>query len=155
MIRFDCDYTEGCHPRILEALTRTNAEQHPGYGTDAHCARARALIREACAVSDRDADVHFLVGGTQTNATVIAAVLRNFAELPLVRNAFAGIRVCVCALILNAVLKLRKKALVDLPTTVIFLIVLALAVFTKLSPVIFVVAAALAGVAVKAWGAKK
>ena len=74
MIRFDCDYSEGCHPRILEALASTNAEQHPGYGTDEHCARARALIREACA--SPEADVHFLVGGTQTNAAVIAAVLR-------------------------------------------------------------------------------
>ena len=74
MIRFDCDYSEGCHPRILEALVRTNAEQHPGYGTDEHCARARALIREACAAPA--ADVHFLVGGTQTNAVVIAALLR-------------------------------------------------------------------------------
>ncbi len=74
MIRFDCDYAEGCHPRILEALARTNAEQHPGYGTDEHCARARTLIREACAAPD--ADVHFLVGGTQTNAAVIAAILR-------------------------------------------------------------------------------
>ena len=73
MIRFDCDYSEGCHPRILEALVRTNAEQHPGYGTDEHCARARALIREACAAPA--ADVHFLVGGTQTNAVVIAALL--------------------------------------------------------------------------------
>ena len=87
--------------------------------------------------------------------TVIAAVLQNFAELPVVRNAFAGIRVCVCALILNAVVKLWKKAVVDVPTAIIFLCVLALAVFTKLSPIIFVVAAALAGVAVKAWGAKK
>ena len=87
--------------------------------------------------------------------TVIAAVLQNFAELPAVRNAFAGIRVCVCALILNAVVKLWKKAVVDVPTALIFLSVLALAVFTKLSPVVFVVAAALAGVAVKAWGARK
>ena len=87
--------------------------------------------------------------------TVIAAVLRNFAEIPAVRNAFAGIRICVCVLILNAVVKLWKKAVVDLPTMLIFLCVLALAVFTKFSPVIFVVAAALAGVAVKAWGAKK
>ena len=87
--------------------------------------------------------------------TVIAAVLRNFAALPVVRNAFAGIRVCVCALILNAVVKLWKKAVVDIPTAIIFLCVLALAVLTKLSPVIFVVAAALAGVAVKALGAKK
>ena len=87
--------------------------------------------------------------------TVIAAVLQNFAGLPPVRNAFAGIRVCVCALILNAVVKLWKKAVVDVPTALIFLSVLALAVFTKLSPVVFVVAAALAGVAVKAWGARK
>ena len=86
--------------------------------------------------------------------TVIAAVLQNFAELPVVKNAFAGIRVCVCALILNAVVKLWKKAVVDVPTTVIFVTVLALAVFTKLSPVIFVVGAALAGLALKAKGAK-
>ena len=87
--------------------------------------------------------------------TLIAALLSNFADLPAVRNAFAGIRVCVCALILNAVVKLWKKAVVDLPTVIIFIAVLALAVLTKLSPVIFVAGAALAGVAVKAWGAKK
>jgi chromate transporter len=87
--------------------------------------------------------------------TLIAALLSNFADLPVVRNAFAGIRVCVCALILNAVVKLWKKAVVDLPTVIIFIAVLALAVFTKLSPVFFVAAAALAGVAIKVWGAKK
>ena len=87
--------------------------------------------------------------------TVIAAVLRSFAEIPAVKNAFAGIRVCVCALILNAVIKLWKKAVVDLPAALIFTAVLVLAVFTKLSPVVFVVAAALAGVAIKALGAKK
>ena len=87
--------------------------------------------------------------------TLIAAVLQNFASLPAVRNAFAGIRVCVCALILNAVVKLWKKAVMDLPTAIIFVAILALGVFTKLSPVIYVVAAALTGVAVKAWGAKR
>ena len=74
MIRFDSDYTEGCHPRVLDALVRTNMEQTPGYGLDEHCERARALIRSACAAPE--ADVHFLVGGTQANATVIAAALR-------------------------------------------------------------------------------
>ena len=74
MIRFDSDYTEGCHPKILEALAATNLEQHPGYGEDAHCARARDLIRNACAAPA--ADVHFLVGGTQANTVVIAAALR-------------------------------------------------------------------------------
>ena len=76
MIRFDCDYTEGCHPRVLAALTATNMEQTPGYGQDAHCERARDLIRAACAAPE--ADVHFLVGGTQTNTAVIASVLRPY-----------------------------------------------------------------------------
>ncbi len=74
MIRFDCDYAEGCHPSILEALCASNDEQTPGYGEDAHCERARCLIRAACAAPS--ADVHFLVGGTQANLTVIAAALR-------------------------------------------------------------------------------
>jgi len=74
MIRFNCDYSEGCHPSLLEALIRTNMEQTPGYGEDAHCERAAALIREACAAPD--AAVHFLVGGTQVNFIMIAAALR-------------------------------------------------------------------------------
>lgn len=73
---FTCDYTEGCHPAILEALQHTNLEQTPGYGTDSHCARAAALIREACAAPE--SAVHFLAGGTQTNLTVIAALLRPY-----------------------------------------------------------------------------
>lgn len=76
MIRFECDYAEGMHPAILEALMNTNDEQTPGYGVDEHCEHARALIREAC--GDQDVDVHFLVGGTQTNATVISAGLRPY-----------------------------------------------------------------------------
>lgn len=74
MLRFECDYAEGCHPSILAALAATNDEQTAGYGLDPHCDRARALIREACQAPD--ADVQFLVGGTQANTTVIAAALR-------------------------------------------------------------------------------
>ena len=74
MIRFECDYNTGAHPKILEALVNTNGEAHPGYGTDPHCERARAMLRELCQAPE--AGVHFLVGGTQTNATVIAAALR-------------------------------------------------------------------------------
>ena len=76
MIRFECDYAEGCHPSILTALSASNEEQTVGYGLDPHCERARAMIREACAAPE--ADVHFLVGGTQTNTTVIAAALRPY-----------------------------------------------------------------------------
>ena len=74
MIRWECDYAEGCHPALLDALTRTNMEQTPGYGVDQHCDRARGLIRDLCQAPE--ATVEFLVGGTQTNTTVIAAALR-------------------------------------------------------------------------------
>lgn len=74
MIRFDCDYLEGAHPLILRRLLDTNMEQTPGYGEDPYCASARDKIKKACEAPD--ADVHFLVGGTQTNMTVIASVLR-------------------------------------------------------------------------------
>ncbi len=76
MIRFNSDYTEGCHPAILEKLAETNMEQTAGYGTDEYCERAREIIKEACA--SPDADVHFLVGGTQTNVTVISAALKHY-----------------------------------------------------------------------------
>lgn len=74
MIYFQCDYAEGCHPKVLQKLIETNLEQSEGYGMDAHCDRARSMIRTACGTPD--ADVHFLVGGTQTNTTVIASILR-------------------------------------------------------------------------------
>ncbi|MGN0998496.1 MAG: threonine aldolase family protein [Faecousia sp.] len=74
MIFFHNDYSEGCHERILERLCKTNLEQTPGYGEDAYCARAAAIIRRLC--GNEDLAVHFLVGGTQTNFTVIDAALR-------------------------------------------------------------------------------
>lgn len=73
MIRFNSDYLEGAHPRILERLADTNMAQTPGYGEDMFCERARNTIRGLCDAPD--ADVHFLVGGTQANATVLAAAL--------------------------------------------------------------------------------
>ncbi len=76
MIRFDCDYLEGAHPRILDALVKTNFEQTPGYAVDHYCEEARALIKKECNAGN--ADVHFIVGGTGTNTTVIAAALRPY-----------------------------------------------------------------------------
>ena len=73
-IRFACDYSEGAAPEILRRLTETNLEQTPGYGEDVYCEAARAKIRALCA--KEDAEVQFLVGGTQTNMTVIASILR-------------------------------------------------------------------------------
>ena len=74
MIYFHNDYSEGCHPKVLEKLIATNLEQTPGYGEDVYCAEAAHMIRKLCG-SD-DLAVHFLVGGTQANLTVIAAALR-------------------------------------------------------------------------------
>lgn len=73
MIYFDSDYMSGAHPKIMERLLETNLEQTTGYGTDPYTARAIGLIKDACGTPD--ARVHLLVGGTQTNATVIDGVL--------------------------------------------------------------------------------
>ena len=74
MFYFNNDYSEGCHPKVLEALIRTNMEQTAGYGEDHYCRSAADKIRKLC--GREDLSVHFLVGGTQTNMTVIAAALR-------------------------------------------------------------------------------
>ena len=74
MIRFENDYTRGTHPRILERLVETNDIQTSGYGTDDFCEKAANLIKHEC--NNTHIDVHFLVGGTQTNLTIIASILR-------------------------------------------------------------------------------
>lgn len=74
MIYFHNDYSEGCHEKVLQKLIETNLEQTPGYGTDHHCAEAAEKIRKLCGKDDLA--VHFLVGGTQANLTVIDAALR-------------------------------------------------------------------------------
>ena len=76
MIYFNSDYLEGAHPAIMERLQQTNMEQTVGYGEDEYCAAAREKIKAACKAPE--ADVHFLVGGTLTNTTVIASVLRPY-----------------------------------------------------------------------------
>lgn len=75
MISFTCDYNEGAHPSILDRLSETNFIQAPGYGEDSFCIAARERIRQA--IDCPQADVFFLVGGTQTNATVIDAMTRH------------------------------------------------------------------------------
>jgi len=76
MYSFRNDYSEGVHPKVLQALTDTNLEQSVGYGMDPRCDTARATIRRLC--SAPNADVHFLVGGTQTNLIVIESLLRPY-----------------------------------------------------------------------------
>lgn len=87
--------------------------------------------------------------------TIIAAFIGGFADMPAVKNAFAGIEVCVVVLICNAVMKLWKKAVIDTKTLVILVAVFAGATFTDLSPIIFIIAAAVAGVLLQVLGGKK
>lgn len=75
MLRFDTDYMEGAHPVVMQRLVDTNLEHTVGYGSDEYSVQAREAIREACGAPD--ALVQFLVGGTQTNATVLDALLRR------------------------------------------------------------------------------
>ena len=74
MIRFESDYTQGAVPEIIEKLVETNLEQTPGYGTDKYCLSAAEKIKKE--IGNENADVHFLVGGTQTNYIFIASALR-------------------------------------------------------------------------------
>ena len=76
MIRFECDYTDGCAPQVLDALVKTNSLNTVGYGKDEFCARAAQKIKEYC--NTPDAQVHFAVGGTQTNTIIISSILRPF-----------------------------------------------------------------------------
>ncbi|MBQ7162037.1 MAG: low specificity L-threonine aldolase [Bacteroidales bacterium] len=93
MIHFDCDYMEGAHPQVMQRLVETNLEQSVGYGEDEYTKQAQEMIRQACGCPD--ALVRFLVGGTQTNATVIDGLLHQYegilaAETGHINNLEAG-----------------------------------------------------------------
>ncbi len=76
MIRFDCDYSEGAHPKILKSLVESNYEQTPGYSNDNYTKSAINKIKSK--LKNDDVDVHILVGGTQTNMTVITSALKSY-----------------------------------------------------------------------------
>ena len=87
--------------------------------------------------------------------TVIAAFIKGFADIPAVAHAFAGIRACVCVLIFNAVVRLGKKSLISKSAVAIFCVILALSLFTDLSPALLVILAGLFGVINGKIGGKK
>lgn len=86
--------------------------------------------------------------------TVIAGLISNFSDIPAVAHMFAGIRVCVCVLILNAVVKLWKKTVIDIITFIIFLFVFVLSVIFDITPVFFVLLAAAAGLLISYFKSK-
>lgn len=89
MIRFESDYLEGALPEIMTRLNETNLVQTAGYGNDLYCAAAREKIKAECRCEN--SDVHFLVGGTQTNMTVIAAALRPHQGVLAAETAHIGV----------------------------------------------------------------
>lgn len=74
-IHFDCDYMAGAHPEILQAIVEINQVQTAGYGCDDYCDMAKQRIREVCEAPD--AEIYFMVGGTQANSTVLDGLLRR------------------------------------------------------------------------------
>ena len=86
--------------------------------------------------------------------TLIAGILTNFADIPAVESAFTAIRVCVCVLIFNAVLKLWKGAVKDKAALVLFLLVFGLSVFLDISPVVFVIVCAVSGIVLTRMGVR-
>ncbi len=89
MISFECDYNNGAHPLVLSHLVDTNAEQTLTYGYDCYSERAKEKIREAC--QDPEADVFLLVGGTQTNTTVIDGMLRSYEGVVCCATGHIGV----------------------------------------------------------------
>lgn len=89
MLYFENDYCEGAHESILQKLLETNMEKLPGYGSDTYSASAKEKVRLACGCPD--ADVYFLTGGTQTNATVIASVLNRYEGVVAASTGHIGV----------------------------------------------------------------
>lgn len=87
--------------------------------------------------------------------SLLAGVIEAFSHIVWVQNAFGGIRVCVCVLILNAIVKLYKKAVLDKFTFLIFLIVALGSCFTALSPIVFIILSAIVGILLKTLGGNK
>ena len=87
--------------------------------------------------------------------SLLAGVIKAFSHIEVVQHAFAGIRICVCVLIINAVTKLFKKAVIDIPTMCIFILIVVGSCFTNLSPIIFIILAAVIGIVLKSMGGKK
>ena len=81
--------------------------------------------------------------------SALAGVIEAFSHIAWVNNAFGGIRICVCVLIFNAVIKLSKKSIINIPTFLIFIIVALGSTFTNISPILFVIISALTGIILK------
>lgn len=92
MIRFESDYTQGAVNEIIEALVRTNMEMTPGYGKDGYCLSAESKIKAE--LENDEADIHFLVGGTQTNLTFISSVIKPYQGVICASSGHINVHEC-------------------------------------------------------------
>lgn len=147
---------------VVEARGWTTEEQLMDYYAIGQCTPGVIAVNTATFVGQK---LKGVVGGIVATLGVVfpslviisllAGVISAFSHLQWVQHAFGGIRICVCILICNAVVKLYKKAVVDKITLVVFLLVALGAYFLSVSPVLFVVLSAVIGIAVKNWGVRK
>ena len=139
-----------------DAKNRTTDEELMDYLAIGQCTPGLIAINTATFIGEKRKGVIGGIVATLGFVTpalitimIVAALLQNFADYPAVQNAFAGIRVCVCVLILNAVLKLWKKSVTDKITLLIFAAVFLLTVFTAVSPAVLVIVSGVAGIFIK------
>lgn len=92
MISFECDYNNGAHPKVLDNIIRYNHVKTTPYGFDEFCEKAKSLIREACGMPD--AQIFFLTGGTQTNATAIDSMLYQYEGVICVESGHINVHEC-------------------------------------------------------------
>ena len=138
---------------IVEAKGWASSEELMDYYAVGQCTPGVIAVNTATFIGKKNAGIPGAIFATlgivfpdRVIITLIAGILENFAELAVVKSAFAGVRVCVCVLIFNAVVKLWKNAIPDKAALVLCLAVFVLSVFFDVSPVVFVVMCALAGI---------
>ena len=138
---------------IVEAKGWASSEELMDYYAVGQCTPGVIAVNTATFIGKKNAGIPGAIFATLgivfpslVIITLIAGILENFAELAVVKSAFAGVRVCVCVLIFNAVVKLWKNAIPDKAALVLCLAVFVLSVFFDVSPVVFVVMCAIAGI---------
>jgi len=147
---------------IVEKRTWITEEELMDYYAVGQCTPGIISVNTATFVGEKQAKTSGAIAATLgivfpsiVIITLIAAFISNFAQLPLIKNAFAGIRVCVCILVINAVVKFMKSSVKDVFTVIVFLAVFVGAAFIDVSPIILVVIAAIAGLIAKIPEVKK
>ena len=139
---------------IVERKGWATEEEMADYYAIGQCTPGIIAVNTATFIGNKQKGTLGVVLPSLVIITLLAGVIEYYSALAWVKNAFAGIRVCVCVLIFNSVVKLGKKSVIDRWTLGIFLLILVLSLTLDCSPVVFVLVAALCGLVVKVLFAK-